>query len=78
MTENNYKFKLESLAPKIKQWLLDHPHVVLPETRYNELLGSLGTTMEKRRKKKEKEKGKEEEKEKEKKEEDQDEKVTIM
>jgi methionyl-tRNA synthetase len=41
LTEKNYKFRLSKYEPLIRQWLTDHPDVIQPKSRYNQVLAIL-------------------------------------
>ncbi|RKP13154.1 tRNA synthetases class I (M)-domain-containing protein [Piptocephalis cylindrospora] len=42
-SEENYKFRLSTMAPLVQNWLRDNPGVIQPVERYNEVLASLST-----------------------------------
>ena len=41
ISEKNYFFKMAKYADRLRQWVVDHPDFVRPESRRNELLGYL-------------------------------------
>ncbi|RKP23310.1 tRNA synthetases class I (M)-domain-containing protein [Syncephalis pseudoplumigaleata] len=41
ITEENYKFRLSAFREPLRRWLQDNPQLILPETRYNEVMAYL-------------------------------------